>query len=302
MGLEELCGNVCEGVAEPNGFVAVRKLAEHFAIPVIFRPLLVEAMIGTIETKVNCETKSKLVVLIDQEAFGSNQQSFDRECPANPLPERLRNTLAHELLHSLSFRSTESSQELLLNRRKRERHDDFLRRVENETERLSPLLLVPGRILNRISEVANFVAADLEMFRELCCVSRDVFINRIGLLSSFDPERLRYTSSFRNTVIGVGEWIDSRTARFLTWPLFLNFDNGIVPSFVEELQSSRSVLASNVVDDSDFVLNGGTRLTAVFRGHRDAEPLEYKRMDVSLSVGENAKTKKGRFLFVARKQ
>ncbi len=301
--LHQYCVKAAEELAGSDGFVQLRALAERFKTPVIFRPLLVEAMLASLATgeDANASTPTAWRVLVDSERFRITQQQFDAETSISPLPERVRNTVAHEILHSLSFRQTESGVDFRMVRKKGEANDEFLGRVERETEKLSPLLLVPRKLLMGIANAAKFEIDDVEAMRAACTVSREVLVNRLRLLGDYDPDNLRHRSSLVNTALGIGEWIDGRTAQLLGWPLFSNFENSRNPRFVDELIQGRSVLSHKATDDPFFVLNGGTATSSEFDGHVEGERLDYLRMRVRMSVEGCCRRRVGRFLFLIKK-
>ncbi len=176
----------------------------------------------------------------------------------------MRNTVAHELAHSLAFHPTEFGVEFPLNFGSRKSKEEFEQVIEKETERLSPLLLLPETLLDRI------FSSDKETvsIRDLCAamrgagVSRYVFVNRVNLLELVDQKRIRSRSCLLNLAIGMGEWSSDRDATLKVWPLFSNFEGGKVPSFIFQLQRRIPVQAKNLFDDPTFHLCGGNSDTA----------------------------------------
>ncbi|MEI8282404.1 MAG: hypothetical protein WCG75_08365 [Armatimonadota bacterium] len=301
--LHQYCVKAAEELAGSDGFVPLRGLSERFKTPVVFRPLLVEAMLASITETESSRALAPTAwrVLVDSERFPITQQQFNSETSISPLPERVRNTVAHEILHSLSFRQTESGVDFRMAPKKGEEDAAFLARVERETEKLSPLLLIPQKVLNKVANNTNFGIEDISAIHSACSVSRGVLVNRLRLLADYDPNNLRYHSSLVNTAVGIGEWIDQKSAQFLEWPLFANFDKNRNPPFISELLRGHSVLSTTVIQDPSFILNGGTQGCCEFDGHHEGERLAYLRMRVRLTVEDCCKKRAGRFLFLLKK-
>ena len=137
--------NIANKTSGLDGFVQMRALADGFGVGIEVRPLLVEATLAS--STQGADDEPSWTVLIDSERFAATSEMINQESPNAPLPARLRTTIAHELLHSTSFRKGANGFELDIPRRKGESKSDHLLRGERETEKLSPLLLIPDQAI-----------------------------------------------------------------------------------------------------------------------------------------------------------
>jgi hypothetical protein len=297
------CVKEAEKLARPDGFIPVSGIAGRFQAEVIVRPLLVEAMLGSLtpEALDRGESKPRWVVLIDSERFQVTAADISNESSARPLPARLRNTIAHEVIHSLSFRAGEFGFTFLNSRKRGEKGDAFIERVERETEELSPLLLIPQSMIAALSRRPKLNIEDLCVLRSQCGVSREVLINRLRLLSKYDPTDIRYGTCLENIAVGCGEWIDQSEARLAGWPLYFNFDRGWIPNVVTTIRHNRGTLAAETTADSSFWLNGGPSCTAEFEDRESGYRPSYSRMKIRLSVEQTDRRAGTGFLFLISK-
>ncbi len=224
--------------------------------------------------------------------------------PRGHSANRLRFTVAHELVHSLAFRHNEFGVQL--------RHapqDDSSRKalveaIERETDRLGPLLLLSEKALEALfpSSREPVNAHELARFRRRMGVSREVLINRLRQLASGDANRIRASGGLQNTGLLVGEWIDSSRAVLRGWPLFANFDRNLVPAFFIRLASENQLPAHTILDNERFAPCGGDleqAVCSVFAGvpnHPDAE-----RMMIRCAVEPSRRQKGRRFIVVVQK-
>ena len=141
-----VCGQIGNELANETGFVAIRDLLNRFHTQILIRPLLVEGMLASIEDKRGGEANAhRWAVLIDSETYPITEADIAHETSSRPLPARLRNTVAHELVHSLAFRPSEFGITLQLAAAGVESKYDLVRSIEQATESLSPLLApLPG--------------------------------------------------------------------------------------------------------------------------------------------------------------
>jgi hypothetical protein len=182
--------------------------------------------------------RNRWKVLVDSEEFGVSADRVESETFENPLPERLRFTVAHELAHTLAFRASEFGVEL---DRKQHRQSlaSLVEDLESETNKLAPLLLVSDAALlekcsNRSSGVDLSALVDA---REGWAVSRSVLVSRLNLLNVVDVLHLRTRQCLSNIIVGVGEWKSGSSAILRDWPVFINFGGNLVPEFVLRLRS-----------------------------------------------------------------
>lgn len=302
--LAKFCVEEAEKLAEGGGFVSIRALAERFRATIVLRPLLVEAMLASRHCRADSEDADRnleWLVLIDSEQHSVTNEALQNEEPSLPLPARFRNTVAHELAHSLIFRSEELGFKIQLAQKKGEERDSFLRRIETEAEQFSPLLLIPQSRIARLSKKTSLEMSNLEALCSECGVSREVLINRLRLLSIFDPEDICLNSGFRNVAIGLGEWADNSKALLKPWPLFFNFDDNRLPEFIVKLHQNREILVQDITDDKDFLPNGGSSNTAVFKANDSPDHPDYMRMKIRMTVQQTNRRARSGFLFLVNK-
>lgn len=261
--LAQCCIRIASEIADNNGFVSVQNLVKRFKAKLFIRPLLVEGMLASgSETNKNDGNGHEWLLFIDSETSGVNSNDIEEERFGSPLPARLRNTVAHELAHSLAFRQTEFGVEFPKRSMSVKSRHEFVRTIEKETEKLSPFLLIPDNSLDRLfaPKKESITIQELTEFRNAIGVSRSVFINRLNLLSVSDEKRLRaYRQSLHNIAIGLGEWKSDSEAFLKDFPLYSRFDGGRVPSFIFQLQRRIEISAKALFKDVEFVLCGGKR-------------------------------------------
>jgi hypothetical protein len=257
--LAKVCTEIARQASDSEGFVPIHRLATAFRAEVEFRPLLVEGVIAAPKSRRDGGVESiPWKVLIDSETHRVTPNAFVGENAHAPLSHRLRNTIAHELAHSLSFRAGEFGYRLEKKKGGRETHDEFVARIERETEKLSPLLLIPDLSLE--TEFSNTEATLQKVCaaRERWAVSREVFVSRLNLLFQWpETNPLQYSRGLRNVGLLVGEWIAPDRATLLEWPTFAHFDNGIVPEFLIGLRGRAKPNLTELLPWPNFGLNGG---------------------------------------------
>ena len=244
------CAEFGNRAADGDGYVALPRLAELLRAEVEFRPLLVEGVIAA------PNGQGTWKVLIDSEAHPTGAAAFPGESGKAPLPARLRNTVAHELLHTLSFRREEFGFQLEL--LKKETRAQAVKRLEKETEGFSPFLLLPQSAMESELESRGLSLETLLGWRERWSLSREIIIARFGLMQALPEFRLRYHPSVSNVALCLGEWINGEAAMLHEWPLFYNFRDGIAPEFVLQLRNKSKPQLRDVFPDPSFYLNGGT--------------------------------------------
>ncbi len=248
-----ICADFGNRASDEGGFVALSRLAELLRAEVEFRPLLVEAMIA------EPNGPGTWKVLVDSEAYPDGAKVFPRESAQAPLPARLRNTLAHELLHTLSFRAEEFGFKLELN--PKETRMEAVKRLERETEGFSPLLLLPQTVVENELESRGVSLEVLVDWRQRWAVSREILVARLGLLHSLPEFRLRYHRGVLNVAVCLAEWVNDESAVLLEWPIYFNFQDGIVPEFLLQLRTKGKPVLRELFPEPDFLLNGGDRRT-----------------------------------------
>ena len=137
----KVCTEIANDVADDSGFVSVRALLERFQAKLLIRPLLVEGMLASLDLDAREQGRtSRWAVLVDSESYSVTDSEVREEHPGKPLPSRLRNTVAHELVHSLAFRPSEFGIKLAKSNES-EKSKALVESIERQTERFSPLLL-----------------------------------------------------------------------------------------------------------------------------------------------------------------
>lgn len=261
--LASRCNHIAGEISDRDGFVSVQRLVERFGARLLVRPLLVEAMLASSEERLDGQCSAprhQWCLLLDRETHDVNDLEIAGERFGFPLSARLRNTVAHELAHSISFRPTEFGVVFPKKFASKKTKQEFVRSVERETKKLSPLLLLPDLLLDRVFHPDK----DTVSVQELCAsmrsagVSRYVFVNRLNLLELVDTKHLRSRRCMTNLAIGIGEWLSECEASFKEWPLFSNFEGGKVPSFLFQLQRDIPLAAKTVFPDPAFHLCGGS--------------------------------------------
>jgi len=228
------CRSISDAAADQDGFVPIRHLLARFQATLIARPLLVEGMIAS--QRRNGSDDCRWLVLVDGEKYRFNNTDLENECPQKTLPERLRFTIAHELAHSLAFRVSEFGIRLH-NVNAKQPSRALVQAIESETDRLSSLLLVSLRALEKVfkGRRSQPTADELAHARRLMGVSRPVLISRLRSLSSGDADGLKISYGMTNFAVGIAEWMEDGTARLRKWPIFANFDRNLLPEFLLNL-------------------------------------------------------------------
>jgi hypothetical protein len=242
-----VCTDVANSVRDRDGFVAVRSLLQRFGADLRLRPLLVEAILAH-------DKDSRWTVLVDAEKFPITQSQIDSEKATQPLPDRFRNTVSHELIHSLPFRVREFGIRLKKPADSRTSQSEFVQHLEQHIERLSPLLLLPQDTLKSFlsQRIEPLSLKGLTELRHKHGLSRYVVLNRLNLLPATDDNRRHV--GLRNVGFGIGEWRNGN-AVLRKWPLFRNFERNLIPSFLNRLAAQDYLPLGNVAPT--MILNGG---------------------------------------------
>ena len=302
------CAEIGNELADEGGFVSARGLVSRFGAELILRPLLVEGMLASVERDEHQDggvgLQHKWAVLIDNESYVDvSEADIRNESVMNPLPSRMRNTIAHELVHSLAFRSTEFGVELTRFDESQKSRRALIAAIEQETEKLSPFLLIPESSLD--AQLAgceeNFSVDVFEKAMRNMGVSRYVLVNRLNLLRTVDNRSLLNRRALRNTAVGIGEWLSPGEARLKDWPLFLNFNRNVIPEFLLKLCEGKLVTLDGVFADPSFCLCGGTvrHSTTLLHGGTLKVP-RAEKMRVRCSVESCARRERSTFLFLVR--
>ena len=301
--LAAACNAIGGELADAAGFVSIRALLSRFQADLIRRPLLVEAMVAHLEDEApEGKANGRWAVLVDSDRYSVTDQAILDESHEHPLPARFRFTIAHELAHSLAFRPREFGISPLFSTNNKISHEEFVEAVERETDRMAPLLLLPDKTLRTLLEAqrVQWTAPALQTVCRRFGISRYALINRLLLLLRRDETSdLREAMPLRNLGIGIGNWTPQGGAILRKWPLYINFDNGIVPVPLLRIANQDRVPAASLVHDEQFVLCGG-RLGAIEltwdAGLPELKPDQ--RMRVRVSVESTIMRANSDFLFV----
>jgi len=294
--LAKACTAIANDVSDDSGFVPIRNLLARFDARLIVRPLLVEGMLASEESASN---KNKWLVLIDSETYQVSDSALATESSRTPLDSRLRNTVAHELVHSFACRPSEFGIRLRNLPKDGADSEVVVRAIERETERLSPLLLWSEKGLAKLLKDKQRPCSidDLMDVVRGMGISRPVLISRLGLLGR--TNRLRESSGLRNIAIGLAEWNKWGTAVLKGWPLFLNFDQNIAPAFCFAVLQRDGVFAQDVLKDPLFAMCGGPRnSTGLTVEASTAQSPNLARMEIHMSCEDCAKEEGAEFMYV----
>lgn len=302
----EVCTSIGNEVADDEGFVPIRNLLTRFHTSLLIRPLLVEGMLASLEQKSGTDfNPSRWAVLLDSETYPIDETQVEKESREQPLPSRLRNTVAHELVHSLAFRPSEFGIQLRQQTKSEKSRSVLVQTIERETERLSPLLLWPEKALAKLLSNKNqaLTIEDLKWVCRSMGISRYVLVNRLRLLRPTDANGFRYRDGLKDLAIGIGSWVDGGNAVLRSWPLFINFDRNIVPAFLHKLTHQDRTPAKTVFSDEGFAMCGGSLNTIEFVTDAGSSAVpNAKKMKVECTVEHTNKKTGSEFLYVLRKQ
>jgi len=301
----QFCIDKVNAAADPDGFVPLHKLVPAFRAELQARPLLVEAMIAAPKRGLTDDARGPLhwKVLVDEETHFYTPEAYREECAARPLSARLRFTVAHELAHSVGFRADELGFALAAEGSRRITRRKLVGRLEAETNMLSPLLLISETAL--MTEFQNhpegLTLTQLTVAREKNGVSREVFISRLNLLELADLKQLRFKKCLNNVALGIGEWRSPKDAVLLEWPLFLKFDQNLVPEFLIKLRQQQLASLRDFFSAPEFRLNGGDQweTQANIQFGTTASP-HGDTMRVSLAVERVKPAAGNRFFFLVK--
>jgi hypothetical protein len=299
----DACTRIGDEVADEGGFVKIRDLLNRFHASVIVRPLLVEGMLASINERPGGGPQSRRwAVLIDSETYRISDDDIANESSSRPLAPRLRNTIAHELAHSLAFRPSEFG--ITLNHSYGgENKSSFVRSIEHVTEGLSPLLLFTDKALKHLvkGRKTQVSVEELDDLRQRLGISRDVLVARLWRLRAAEDGRFRDSTALRGLGVGIGEWTPDGGAYLRSWPLYINFDRNIAPSVFRMLPKQNRLSARTAFPESDWVLNGGREFRATFLCEAGLSSQQLsERILVEAAVSPVARTGGNAFLYLIR--
>lgn len=303
--IADACTAIGNEVADESGFVPIRNLLARFHANLLIRPLLVEGMLASTEHgSENNLDAGRWSVLLDSETYQISEMEVKAESQERPLPCRLRNTVAHELVHSLAFRPSEFGIRLRMQTNGKENQNALVQEIEKQTEQFSPLLLWSEKALAKLlsDKKHSLSVEDLTWAYRSMGISRYVMINRLRLIRPTNANGFRYRDGLKNLAIGIGEWVDGKSAFFKGWPLFFNFDRNIVPAFLLKLTNQDRLPAKAAIPDETFAMCGGSHNSVEFVTDAGSSAMPtVEKMKVRCSIEHVEKKPRSEFLFVIHK-
>lgn len=293
------CTSIGDETSDEVGFVKIERLLERFGARIFIRPLLVEGMLATLDQATG---PSGWAVLVDSEKFSLTDNDIAAESPSAPLPARFRNTVAHELVHSLAFRTSEFGIRLRGKVTDESQRAALVEEIESDTEKLSPLLLCSRKSLEQIARKSPTTLGIVDLCDAIRAlgISREVLTSRLCMLGLTDS--LRESPAFRNLAVGVAEWKEGGKSSLRSWPLYWNFDQGFAPEPVLKLLDQVTTLgADQAFLSSDFMMCGGQELvlrTKVNAGTKSVPAA--KKMDIEITFEAGGWREGEQFLFAIR--
>jgi hypothetical protein len=231
------CAQIADECADASGFVPVRSLLRRFDADLVVRPLLVEAMLATRDGR---DGRPPWVLLIDADRYPVRWEDVVAEEADSALDVRFRNTVAHELAHSLAFRPKEFGVRLSLPTSDGPLDSASIAAVEAATERISPLLLAPEQTIQ--AHVAGMCGPmhvdEVLRLQARLGVSRYVLVRRLTLLPMSDSAAVRLRPGLADVLVGVGKWTPAGPV-LMKWPLFGNFKRNVYPGPIHDLLRDR---------------------------------------------------------------
>lgn len=300
--IARVCVDIANEVSDELGFVAMRRLLARFHARLIIQPLLVEGMLASVQSDAkSVSDAAEWAVLIDSETYSVDAAAVENEESARPLATRLRNTIAHELVHSFAFRPSEFGLRLNVDSKRKIGADELVKEIEQETERFSPLLLLSEKALAQLFAKKQEPVSIEEIceFRKRFAISRYVLISRLNLFRDVDDGALLSKRPLRNIAIGLAEWGAGGKSVIRQWPLFYNFDNGIVPAFLFEVMQKDRLPIEAAVSDGNFIMCGGSNTSAklVVEAGTKATPRQ-RRLNCEISAESGSRKVGSQFLFI----
>ena len=298
----EKCYKAARMAMDADGYVAMPKLVGLLDAEVVFRPLLVEAIIA----KKNDLNKPgpHWKILLNEDTFSQDKEIYPSENGSNRLSVRIRNTIAHELIHTFQFKVEDSCITLGEVSRSVSRSDAIIRRVEKEAHELTSLLLLPLEVLKQeltaITEVSA-IRSYLKVYEKFG-VSRAIFIQALNNLRKDTGSKILEHTALSDVMFGIGSWDNSQEPYFEQWPTFENFSGNSLPDFTfDEASSSQSRFTIPQLT-KESVLNGGKLSNfqfTTYEGSRNTP--RYRNIEYVLSVEERKAGLGVPFLFMLRR-
>lgn len=290
------CTDIANQIADSDGFVSIRRLLDRFRTNLRLRPLLVEGMIGS--TRSVDGQPPQWTILVDSERYPDVGTSIDGESAAKPLTARFRFTVAHELAHSLAFRTSEFGVRLEGYSDKPEGKSALVQQIEREADQLAPLLLCAEQVLtDRLRQLTGPI--DLPFVTKLwrdCGISREVLLNRLALSRSMDRAGLWQRPHLREFGLAIGEWNSPTEATFQRWPLFHNFSRLVPKGLLTVAEQNKVPFEVAFGEGSLAVVTNGTDLLLTTPAGTATSP-DVAQMPIEIAV-EHVKRAPGSLFMV----
>lgn len=280
------------------GFVSIRRLLERFRTNLRMRPLLVEGMIGSMHS---VDGQPQWTILVDSERYPDVGTSIDGESAAKPLTARFRFTVAHELAHSLAFRTSEFGVKLEGVSDKPESKSALVQEIEREADHLAPLLLCAEQVLtDRLRRLTGPI--DLPFVTKLrrdCGISREVLLNRLALSRAMDRTGLWQRPHLREFGLAIGEWNSPAEATFRRWPLFLNFSRLVPKGLLTVTEQNKVPFEVAFGEGSLALVTNGTDLLLTTPAGTATSP-EVDKMPIEIAAEDVKRAPGSMFLALVR--
>ncbi len=289
------CTEIGNEAVDADGFISVRRLLERFHTKLRLRPLLVEGMIGSTKSS---DGRPTWTVLIDSEKYRGIEAAIPFESAVNPLPARFRFTVAHELAHSLAFRTSEFGITPPSGSATLESKSEAVRAIEAETDRLAPLLLcAESTLTNRLKNLSDPI--DLEFigaFRRESGLSREVLLNRLALSRALDRNGLWQRPQLRDFGLALVAGKPGETLSLRRDPVFLNFSRAVPRGLLLARQRDRVPLD---VAFGARVWTAAREITAASSAGTASSP-DAEEMTVEIEIECNSTDSEPDFLILVR--
>jgi hypothetical protein len=230
--IHKACSDLANAASGSDGIVDVGKLCNQLNARIVLRPLLVEGMLA------RAGNNEEWLILLNSEEFPTDALHDLK----HPKSVRLRSTVAHELLHVLSFHGTEFGVDFNSDKPTGMSKEEYVERIEKETDKFASLLLLGQdgtRELFKCRELRDF-----QNFMTKHALSRYLLIQRLNHAKKLERDSLR--RSLNQFALGI-----IKEGRIQSWPLFYYYENGIVPEFIHNLTEKKLVTQSHLEELAD---------------------------------------------------
>ena len=226
-------------------------------------------------------------IIVNEDGHRDLPALFKKETYEEPLSVRMRNTIAHELVHTFQFNV--KGNKLILGKVSDSvsRSDAVLRRIEREAHMLTSLLLLPRKqFQRRIRQLPKDCGIDdFIRIQKHFAVSRYIFVQALQNLGMADDERIMDEDVLNDVMVGVGIFGDEGVPRFQRWPAFMKFTGNSLPDFVFKNENPTSFTIPGI--------SGGSRLSSKFKSGLKIRTYEgskivpkYRKVDYVLTSEE----------------